>query len=99
MSTIKDKGTVARALKQLDTAGMITRVIDPDDRRQKRIYLTEKGRCLWACAADAAHLALTCAQQNIPADDLVTCTNVLQQIYHNLHQQLSTPKSINHEPA
>lgn len=97
ISTIKDKGTVARALKQLETALFIQRKIDPDDRRQKIIYLTDKGHRLWAFAQKQARHTMDCAQQDISAEDLDTCANVLHQIYQNLHQQLSTPPSINHE--
>jgi DNA-binding MarR family transcriptional regulator len=94
ISTIKDKGTVARSLKQLETAGIIKRTVDPEDRRQKRIHLTEKGGRLWAYAHDHAAHAMNCAQRDIPDEDLALCTSVLEKIYNNLHQQLSSPQSI-----
>jgi DNA-binding MarR family transcriptional regulator len=94
ISTIKDKGTVARSLKQLETAGIIKRTVDPEDRRQKRIHLTEKGGRLWAYAHDHAAYAMNCAQRDIPDEDLALCTSVLEKIYNNLHQQLSSPQSI-----
>ena len=94
ISTIKDKGTVARSLKQQKTAGIIKRTVDPEDRRQKRIHLTEKGGRLWAYAHDHAAHAMNCAQRDIPDEDLALCTSVLEKIYNNLHQQLSSPQSI-----
>jgi DNA-binding MarR family transcriptional regulator len=94
ISTIKDKGTVARSLKQLETAGIIKRTVDPEDRRQKRIHLTEKGGRLWAYAHDHAAHAMNCAQRDISDEDLALCTSVLEKIYNNLHQQLSSPQSI-----
>ena len=99
ISTIKDKGTVARALKQLETAGFVLREVDPEDRRQKRIYLTEKARQLWAYVHSHADKAICCAQKDISPEELAVCTSVLNKIYHNLHQQLSTPESIDHEQA
>jgi DNA-binding MarR family transcriptional regulator len=90
ISTIKDKGTVARSLKQLETAGIIKRTVDPEDRR----HLTEKGGRLWAYAHDHAAHAMNCAQRDIPDEDLALCTSVLEKIYNNLHQQLSSPQSI-----
>jgi DNA-binding MarR family transcriptional regulator len=39
-----DKGTIARAVKKLEDAGYIRRIIDPDNRRAVRIFLTEKGK-------------------------------------------------------
>jgi len=91
ISTIKDKGTVARSLKQLETAGIIKRTVDPNDRRQKRIHLTEKGGRLWAYARDHARHAMDCAQRDIPDEHLALCTSVLEKIYDNLHQQLISP--------
>nr|WP_320161993.1 MarR family transcriptional regulator [uncultured Methanoregula sp.] len=38
-----DKGTIARAVKKLETAGYIRRIVDPTDRRAVRLFLTEKG--------------------------------------------------------
>ena len=39
-----DKGTVARTLAHLEDAGLVAREVDPDDRRVKRVSITEKGR-------------------------------------------------------
>ncbi len=97
ISTIKDKGTVARALKQLETAGLINREVDPEDRRQKRIKLTEKAHRMWTYVHDHADYAICCAKKDIPPEELAVCTSVLNKIYHNLHQQLSSPQSIDHE--
>ena len=38
-----DKGTIARAVRKLETAGYIRRIVDPDNRRAVRIFLTETG--------------------------------------------------------
>jgi MarR family transcriptional regulator, temperature-dependent positive regulator of motility len=38
-----DKGTIARSVKKLETAGYIRRIVDPDNRRAVRLFLTEKG--------------------------------------------------------
>jgi DNA-binding MarR family transcriptional regulator len=99
ISTIKDKGTVARSLKQLETAGIINRTVDAEDRRQKRIHITAKGLRLWEYARSHAGHAMDCAQKGIPDEDLTLCTTVLEKIYDNLHQQLSSPQSITNESA
>lgn len=39
-----DKGTVARTLANLEDAGLVSREVDPDDRRIKRVSVTERGR-------------------------------------------------------
>jgi MarR family transcriptional regulator, organic hydroperoxide resistance regulator len=41
-----DGPTLSPMLKRLETAGLVTRTRDPDDERQLRIDLTEKGRAL-----------------------------------------------------
>ena len=41
-----DGPTLSPMLKRLETAGLVTRTRDPDDERQLRIGLTEKGRAL-----------------------------------------------------
>ena len=40
---IMDKGNVARTAKKLEDLEYIVREIDPQDRRQYKLYLTEKG--------------------------------------------------------
>lgn len=39
-----DKGTTARALKKLEEEEFITRIKDNDDKRNNRIYLTQKSK-------------------------------------------------------
>src|SRR5580698_3947603 len=41
-----DGPTLSPMLKRLETAGLVTRTRDPDDERQLRVDLTEKGRAL-----------------------------------------------------
>lgn len=43
-----DKGTVARTLANLEDAGLVTREVDGDDSRIKRVAVTEKARELGA---------------------------------------------------
>ena len=38
-----DKGTIARSVRKLKDAGYIRRIIDPDNRRAVRLFLTKKG--------------------------------------------------------
>ena len=38
-----DKGTIARAVRKLEDAGYLRRIIDPGNRRAVRLFLTEKG--------------------------------------------------------
>lgn len=38
-----DKGTIARAVRKLENAGYIRRIVDPGNRRAVRIFLTKAG--------------------------------------------------------
>lgn len=91
ISTIKDKGTVARGLNGLEKSNFIRREIDAEDRRQKRIYLTDKGLRMWKFAECKSRQTMKIATKDIPQEDFNTCIDVLQRVYLNLHQQLSTP--------
>jgi DNA-binding MarR family transcriptional regulator len=39
-----DRGTIARSVKKLEDAGYLIRTTDPENRREVRLYLSEKGR-------------------------------------------------------
>jgi DNA-binding MarR family transcriptional regulator len=39
-----DKGTVARHLMTLEEAGLVRRIIDDEDRRVKRVHVTDRAR-------------------------------------------------------
>lgn len=93
ISTIKDKGTVARALGGLEHASIIWRKVDEADRRQKRIYLTDKGHRMWEYARENANRTMASATKNIQPEEFSLCIDVLQRVYENLHDQLSTPKN------
>ncbi len=49
-----DKGTAARAVARLEEAGLIQRSVDEEDRRIKRVRVTEKGREMAPQIRDAA---------------------------------------------
>lgn len=38
-----DKGSVARSIKKLEDNGFVTREVDDKNRRQKKVFLTQKG--------------------------------------------------------
>lgn len=39
-----DKGTTAKAIRTLEESGFIQRIIDPEDKRAYRLFVTEKGK-------------------------------------------------------
>jgi DNA-binding MarR family transcriptional regulator len=97
LSAIIDKATVARALGNLQREGMIRRSVDLEDRRQKRIYITDRGRDLWRHARDYSQQTIAIARRGVSDEELLTCTRVLQRMYHNLNEQLTQPQNISNE--
>ena len=51
-SIVITSGGMTPVLDQLETRGLVTRQIDPEDRRARRIAITEKGRSLIGRAMD-----------------------------------------------
>ena len=91
ISLIKDKGTIARALDALENLGFLTRVADTQDKRNKRIYLTEEGHALKEKLWPHAQTVVQNATIGIDADELAVCKRVLQKIYHRLNIQHTKP--------
>ena len=86
VSTIKDKATIARALDHLEAENIVVRVPDTNDKRNKRIYLTHKGKELhqqiWPHAVSVMKEVLA----DIEQQDLEACKRVLEHVYHKLNQ-------------
>ncbi|WP_426956206.1 MarR family winged helix-turn-helix transcriptional regulator [Muricoccus radiodurans] len=72
-----DSGTLTPLLKRMEAAGLLRRDRDPEDERQVRIRLTERGRALQAravevraaigCALDEAEEAVTVLRTRLAA--------------------------------
>jgi len=92
ISLIKDKATIARSLRTLEEQNIVVRVADPDDKRNKRIYLTHKGKSLKSALLPRAQQLQHKAVASIGEDDVQTCMNVLEQIYENLKRLRTQPK-------
>jgi len=92
ISLIKDKATIARSLRTLEEQNIVVRVADPDDKRNKRIYLTHKGKSLKSALLPRANEVQHEAVASIREDDVQTCLHVLEQIYDNLKKLRTQPK-------
>lgn len=92
ISLIKDKATIARSLSTLEEQNIVVRVADPDDKRNKRIYLTHKGKSLKSALLPRAQQVQQEAVASICEDDVQTCLQVLEQIYENLKKLRTQPK-------
>ena len=86
VSVIKDKGTIARSLDVLERENVVVRVPDEQDRRNKRIYLTHRGRALRCRLMPHAGVALAQATGGLSDEAIDTCREVLVRMYHNLSE-------------
>jgi DNA-binding MarR family transcriptional regulator len=82
---IKDKATIARNIHYLEQKNILVRIADLQDKRNKRIYLTHKGKNLKQKLIPLAAHTVEDATANIESSDLKTCMKVLGQIYENLN--------------
>ncbi|MER7583184.1 MarR family winged helix-turn-helix transcriptional regulator [Kitasatospora sp. NPDC097691] len=71
--------SVTQTVEALERLQLVTRVVDPDDRRRKTVGLTEKGRSALTAGEQAGHQALECifgaldAGQLADLDKLLAC--------------------------
>lgn len=84
ISNIKNKATITRALKHLESSNILVRIVDPNDKRIKRIYLTHKGKELKNEILPHTLLLEEEIESSLNKEEFETCIKVLKQI----HQQL-----------
>ena len=82
-TTCKDKTSMTRLIDNMEKHSLVVRIPNKDDRRQKMIYLTKKGRDLQEKLVKVVHKTLEEAQKGINAKDLALCKKVLRGVYDN----------------
>ena len=82
-TTCKDKTSMTRLIDNMEKHSLVVRIPSKDDRRQKLIYLTKKGRDLQEKLVKIVHKTLDDAQKGIPVKDLALCKRVLCGVYEN----------------
>ena len=82
--TCKDKTSMTRLIDGLEKRNIVVRTPDKIDRRQKHIYLTNKGKAFQQQLLKIVKKTLAEAQDKINAKDMVICKKVLGRVYDNL---------------
>lgn len=82
--TCKDKTSMTRLIDGLEKRKIVVRTPDKVDRRQKHIYLTEKGKAFQQELVKIVRKTLAEAQGDIDPADLTVCKKVLSRVYENL---------------
>lgn len=80
----RDKSTMTRLADTMEKHGIIKRIRDPQDLRNKRIVLTEHGRNLQNILVPVANHTLEEARQGLNEDDIENLLAILQKIKNNL---------------
>ena len=80
----RNKTSVTRAIDALETQHFVVRVVDRDDRRNRRIYLTRDGRALCDILLPYIQALTAEATAGIPPEELAQCKAVLSKIFRNL---------------
>ena len=88
IAIVKDKATIARALDLMEKKNIIVRVKDEKDRRNKKIFLTHKGKQLHSKVMLQGDGLLENVKKGISDTEMKSCLNTLDKIYHNLKEKL-----------
>ena len=83
-STYRDKTTITRLLDGLEKRGLVKRVSDITDRRQKRVRIMPEGRKLIKKLKPLALKIQNKAMEDIALQDIDMCKKILSKIYHNV---------------
>ncbi|MCB8881814.1 MarR family transcriptional regulator [Acidisoma cellulosilytica] len=82
-----EAASLVRLVDALERAGLAERVEDPDDRRSKRITMTEQGRAIYA-RVDTIHQGLAeTFVKDIPPEEMTICASVLERIEQAIESQ------------
>jgi DNA-binding MarR family transcriptional regulator len=82
--TAKDRHNIARILHLLERGGLVKRVADPNDRRLRKVCLTEKGKALKPKLVRIAEDFLQQSLSGLRQKDLDSLTTAMAQIINNI---------------
>ncbi len=80
----RDKTTVARVVQNMIKQNLLVKIPDQIDNRNKRIYLTQKGKSLQKEMVEAAGSVYYRALQNIPDEEIKSFLGLMDKITKNL---------------
>jgi MarR family transcriptional regulator, transcriptional regulator for hemolysin len=87
--------TIIPIIDKMEKDDLVVRKVDPSDRRNNKIYRTEKANELWnemlKCATKVRQVSL----KDIPEVNIDITKKVLEHIYQNLRNQFDVGCSVN----
>lgn len=82
--TCKDKTSMTRLIDTMEKHGLVARIANDKDRREKRIILTKNGKQIFLRVNALMHQQLKAVEAKLPAKDVAVCKRVLCQVYEIL---------------
>ena len=79
--------TLIPIIDKMECEGLVVRKVDSHDRRNNRIYHTQKARNLWNQMISCGMKIRKLAVKNIPDNKIIDLIVVLKQMYQNLTYQ------------
>lgn len=79
-----EQPTMANTLRRMERDGLIVRIASEQDKRQIRIYLTERIRPTVAALQQKRDEVVACMTRQMSADDLITFSRLLDLARNNL---------------
>jgi MarR family transcriptional regulator for hemolysin len=94
-----EAASLVRLVDALERTGFVERIEDPDDRRSKRITMTEQGRAIYA-RVDAIHQALAeDFVKDVSPEEMTICASVLARVLHAIDSQSARSEADDTSPA
>lgn len=81
--------TLIPIIDKMEKEGLIVRKVDPSDRRNNRIYRTEKADALWDRMMECTSKVRQVAIKDIPDEDVNVMRTVLNKIWRNLRDEFN----------
>lgn len=78
--TVKDKASLTNLINNLEKKGWVERKEDPNDRRNKQIYLTQEGEALSTRVTPLLHEVYDSVKEKLSAKEMENCIRYLRKL-------------------
>ncbi len=79
--------TLIPVIDKMEKGGLVIRKVDADDRRNNRIYRTEKADALWDRMLECSFRIRQISVKDIPEQNIAIMRSVLDKIWQNLRTE------------
>ena len=90
----RDRASITRIIDQLEDRGIVQRHPNPEDRRNKQVYLTPEGHTLKNQLSGLAEATLDEAYAGLSPDEMTIVITALQRMLSNLCEPRETLEAV-----